>query len=101
MSKKSYFRPLSLLSVFTKVLEKIFKDQLTSYLEANQVLVDFQYEFRKWKSTSDTVFVFNLDREINNAITPNNYGSLLLNKFENIEVKGKAPYAQAMPMWVF
>lgn len=37
MSEKSNFRPISLLSLFTKVLEKIVNEQTTAYLKGNQI----------------------------------------------------------------
>jgi len=49
VTSTSNYRPISLLSVFTKVLEKIVKDQLYYYLESNLILAGCQYGFRKNK----------------------------------------------------
>jgi len=61
------FRPISLLSVFTKVLEKIVKDQLSVYLETNNILTSCQYGFRKNKNITEAFF--KLNKLINSAIT--------------------------------
>lgn len=47
------YRPIGLLSVFGKLLEKILVDILTFDLEQRRCLVDNQYGFRKQKSTID------------------------------------------------
>lgn len=100
----SNFRPISLLSVFAKVIEKIVKDQLTKYLEDNDILTDTQFGFRKSKNISDALFYLNKD--INSAISKNNRSLVvfldlakafdsvdrenLLNKLELIGVRGKS-----------
>jgi hypothetical protein len=45
------YRPISLLSVFSKILEKIVGNRLSSYLEFNNLISDSQYGFRKAHST--------------------------------------------------
>ena len=54
MSDKSdpnNYRPISLLPIFSKLLEKIIADQLTRFLEQNQILYEHQYGFQAKKST--------------------------------------------------
>lgn len=51
----SNYRPISLLSVIAKLLEKIINSRLVSYLEKNQILPDNQYGFRAGRSTEDAV----------------------------------------------
>ena len=46
------YRPISLLSCFNKILEKIVCKQLTKYLELKNILFTFQFGFRKGYSTS-------------------------------------------------
>ena len=50
--KFSNYRPISLLSQFSKILEKIFNKRLTSFIEAQHILSDGQYGFRSNHSTS-------------------------------------------------
>uniref|UniRef100_A0A146LRR3 Putative RNA-directed DNA polymerase from transposon BS n=1 Tax=Lygus hesperus TaxID=30085 RepID=A0A146LRR3_LYGHE len=49
------YRPISLLSNFAKIYEKIVKTQLTWYLDTNNLLATSQYGFRKNLSTQDAV----------------------------------------------
>jgi len=48
----SNYRPISLLSIFSKILEKIVAESLTSYLSNNNILYDNKYGYQKGKSTS-------------------------------------------------
>ena len=49
----SNYRPISLLSQFSKILEeKIFNKRLTSFIEAQHILSDGQYGFRNNHSNS-------------------------------------------------
>ena len=50
--KFSNYRPISLLSQFSKIPEKIFNKRLTSFIEAQHILSDGQYGFRSNHSTS-------------------------------------------------
>ena len=52
-SKIENYRPISLLSCASKVLERLVADQLRDYLESNQLLTNHQYGFRKGSSTVD------------------------------------------------
>jgi hypothetical protein len=45
------YRPISLLNVFSKILEKIVGNRLSSYLEFNNLISNSQYGFRKAHST--------------------------------------------------
>lgn len=67
--EKSNYRPISLLSVFSKVIEKFVKDQFIDYLSANTILSNFQYGFRKDKNINDALYM--LTKNINDAITRN------------------------------
>ena len=46
------YRPVSVLPLFDKVIEKIMKKQLVEYLERNKILCNEQFGFRKNKSTN-------------------------------------------------
>lgn len=55
------YRPVSLLSVVSKLLERIVHDQLAPYLSKWNILPDAQYAFRQNRSTEDAL-VLALDR---------------------------------------
>lgn len=48
---KSY-RPISLLTSFSKILEKILLQRINNFIEINKILPDFQFGFRPGHSTS-------------------------------------------------
>ena len=45
------FRPISLLPIVSKIIEKIIRDQIMEYLAANKILYIYQSGFRKNHST--------------------------------------------------
>ena len=49
------YRPVSVLPIFDKILEKVMKKQLMKYLDDHKILNDNQFGFRKNKSTSMAV----------------------------------------------
>ena len=52
----SNYRPISLLTSFSKIIEKIIFKRLYNYLNDNNILVDHQYGFRKKLSTETTIY---------------------------------------------
>lgn len=50
------YRPISLLTTFSKVFEKVMYNRLYHYLESNNILVLEQFGFRKQKSTENAAF---------------------------------------------
>ena len=51
----SNYRPISLLPVISKVLERLVHIRLMKFLERNKLLYEGQYGFRKGRSTSDAI----------------------------------------------
>ena len=49
-SLKSNYRPISLLSSFSKIFEKLMHFRLVGFLEENNALHDMQYSFRPGRS---------------------------------------------------
>ena len=43
----SNYRPISLLSIFSKILEKVMYDRLYNYLVKSQLLYVYQFSFQK------------------------------------------------------
>ena len=51
ISELGNYRPIAVISPFSKVLERLVYDQLVSYLEKECLLYNFQFGFRKGYST--------------------------------------------------
>ena len=51
------YRPVSLLSVVSKVFEKLVNNRIVDYLEKCDLFSDFQYGFRSSRSTADLLTV--------------------------------------------
>ena len=51
------YRPVSLLSVVSKVFEKLVNNRIVDHLEKSGLFSDFQYGFRSSRSTADLVTV--------------------------------------------
>ena len=49
------YRPISVLPIFSKILERVVHYQLYEYLESNKLLSPYQFGFRKNHSTSSAV----------------------------------------------
>ena len=98
------YRPISLLSQFSKILEKLFVKRLDSFIEKHNLLSNHQYGFRGNRSTS--MAVMELVEEVSTAIENGDYTvgvfidlkkafdtidhNLLLNKLEKYGVRGIA-----------
>lgn len=52
----SNFRPISLLATLSKVIEKLAKTRILSFLHANGILDECQFGFRKECGTSDAIY---------------------------------------------
>lgn len=62
----SNYRPISLLSTISKIIEKVINIRLTSFLENKQLLADNQYGFRSGRNTEDAVV--NLSQTVTKAL---------------------------------
>lgn len=49
------YRPVALLSVFSKIFEKAFLNRITSFIHKNDILTPYQFGFTKGRSTQDAV----------------------------------------------
>ena len=51
----SNYRPISLLSIFTRIFEKLMHKRLSSYLDINKIICESQFGFRRQHSTEHAI----------------------------------------------
>ena len=71
------YRPISLLSSFSKLLEKIASNQMMKYINKFRLLYEHQYGFRAGYNTTQPLLHF-LDNIFNSLNSPNNDYSLAI-----------------------
>ena len=96
----SNYRPISLLPILSKVLEKIVANQLMSFLESNKLLAKNQHGFRKYLSTETALMKVNeylyqnidnqnisllLLLDLSKAFDSVSH-EILMNKFDNLSI---------------
>ena len=97
------YRPISLLSNFSKILEKIMANRLTNYLENNNILSPSQFGFRKNHATIHPMTL--LDNFVSEALNNKKYAlaifcdlrkafdtvnhTILLSKLEKLGIKNQ------------
>lgn len=70
------YRPVSLLIVISKILEKLVNKRITKFLSKFNVLTEVQYGFRSGRSTNDAILDF-----IGNVVENVNKGSYTVSLF--------------------
>ena len=65
------YRPVSLLSQFSKILEKLFNNRLDSFINKHRLLTESQYGFRSNRATS--LALIDSVEEITNSIDQKEY----------------------------
>ena len=96
------YRPISLLSVFNRILEKLMCKRLLEFINKNDILYNKQFGFRKKHST--TLAILSITDSIKSAIENNNYScgifldlskafdtvnhQLLLSKLDHYGIRG-------------
>ena len=72
----SHCRPISLLSIFNKIFEKLMHKRFYNFLEVNEILQQLQFGFRKKHSTLHTLI--SMTERIKNMIDTGNMDVLYL-----------------------
>jgi len=67
------YRPIAVLSVFSKLLEKLVYNRLRAFIEGNAVLSEAQHGFRTMKSTETALqtFIQSTQEAIEKKLNPN------------------------------
>lgn len=72
-------RPISILPVFSKILEKIVVNQMTNFLETNDILPELQSGFRPGYSCNTTLlFLLSVSNDIMKHVDNNLFVALVL-----------------------
>ena len=98
------YRPISLLPVFSKIIERLIYDKLFEFLVRYQILFESQYGFRSGRNTTHATLDF--IKSIEEAIESNQYAigifcdlskafdtlnhNILLQKLDHYGIRGKA-----------
>ena len=98
------YRPISLLSIFDKIIEKLMHKRLHDFLQAHNILFQNQFGFRKNNST--TFALIEITEKIKETIDNKKYGcgifidlrkafdtvnhEILLRKLEHYGIRGKS-----------
>ena len=100
----SNYRPISLLSVFSKIIEKLMHKRLYNFLELHNILYNLQFGFRANHSVNHALI--SLTSSIKNSLDNKKFGcgifldlqkafdtvnhQILLNKLEHYGIRGTA-----------
>ena len=57
MNDPNNYRGMMLISVFAELFSLILRNRLNTWCEDNEVLNEFQFDFRVGRSTSDGIFI--------------------------------------------
>ena len=68
----SNYRPISLLSVFSKIFENLMHKRLYNFLENNEIIHPLQFGFRKKHSTTHTLI--SMTEHIKSSIESGKFG---------------------------
>ena len=71
-SDPNNYRPISLLSSFGKILERLIYDQMMSFIKKHSILFVYQYGFRQNHST--TLALVDIIDKIKNNLDENKFG---------------------------
>ena len=68
-NKPENFRPISVLLILSKILERAVHSQLVEYLEENKLLNNFQFGYQSKRSTKNaaTLLTDDIRREVDNG----------------------------------
>ena len=67
----SNYRPISLLPIFSKIMERLIYNQFMDFIEKNNILSEFQFGFQRNKSTEHAIS--SIFTNITNALARKNH----------------------------
>ena len=92
------YGPISILPIFSKILEKVVHDQFMQYLESNGLLSKHQFGFRKNRSTELAVTYF-IDQIRKEADDGKLTGAIFIDTISHPGLLGKLPSYGTEYIW--
>ena len=92
------YRPISLLSIVSKIFESFINDGLTKHLDSTGLFSDLQYGFRTLRSTADILTVLS-ERIYNSIDAGGETGAIALDiskAFDKVSTSWIAPQAEIL-----
>jgi hypothetical protein len=76
----SNYRPISILTAFSKIFERIIYTRIINHIHLNNILTPYQFGFRKHYSTDQAIFFF-----INNVLNAMNEHQIAAGMFCDLQ----------------